>query len=91
MSDVHTGFSRAVKRGRAASRVRTWSCRSWISGFRDFAKFGGVIEDGADGAEADFRVLILRVLILGEVAEVNDSLKGEALEAAFGDLGGLAL
>ena len=35
--------------------------------------------------------MILRVLILGEVAEVNDSLKGEALEAAFGELGGLAL
>ncbi len=34
-------------------------------------------------------------MILGEVAEVevagvNDSLKGEALEAAFGELGGLA-
>ena len=37
------------------------------------------------------RVLILRVLILGEVAEVKDSLKGEALEAAFGEFGGLAL
>ena len=61
-----------------------------ISGFRDFAKFGGVIEYGADGAGADFRVLILRVLILGEVAEVKDSLKGEALEAAFGEFGGLA-
>ena len=35
--------------------------------------------------------MILRVLILGEVAEVNDSLKGEALEAAFGEVGGLAL
>ena len=35
--------------------------------------------------------MILRVLILGEVAEVKDSLKGEALEAAFGELGGLAL
>ena len=34
--------------------------------------------------------MILRVLILGEVAEVEDSLKGEALEAAFGELGGLA-
>ena len=34
-------------------------------GISDFAKFGGVIEDGADGPEADFRVLILRVLILG--------------------------
>ena len=40
---------------------------------------------------SDFRVLILRVLILGEVAEVKDSLKGEALEAAFGEFGGLAL
>ena len=54
--------------------------------FLDFAKFGGVIEDGADGAEAD-----LRVLILEKVAEVKDSFKGEALEAAFGELGGLAL
>ncbi len=35
--------------------------------------------------------MILRVLILGEVAEVKDSLKGEALEAAFGKLGRLAL
>ena len=60
-------------------------------GFRDFAEFGGVIEDGADGAEADFRVLILRVLILWEVAGVKDSLKGEASEAAFGEVGGLAL
>ena len=34
--------------------------------------------------------MILRVLILGEVAEVEDSLKGEALEAALGELGGLA-
>ncbi len=57
-----------------------------VLGFWDFAKFGGVIEDGADGAEAD-----LRVLILEKVAEVKDSLKGEALEAAFGELGGLAL
>ena len=36
------------------------------------------------------RVLIRRVLILGEVAEAEDSLKGEALEAAFGELVGLA-
>ena len=35
--------------------------------------------------------MIRRVLILGEVAEVKDSLKGEALEAAFGEFGGLAL
>ncbi len=35
--------------------------------------------------------MILRVLILGEVAEVKDSLKGEALEAAFGKFGRLAL
>ncbi len=34
--------------------------------------------------------MILRVLILWEVAGVKDSLKGEALEAAFGELGGLA-
>ena len=57
-----------------------------VLGFWDFAKFGRVIEDGADGAEAD-----LRVLILEKVAEVKDSFKGEALEAAFGELGGLAL
>ena len=34
---------------------------------------------------------IFRVWILEEVAEVKDGLKGEALEAAFGELGGLAL
>ena len=54
--------------------------------FLDFVKFGGVIEDGADGTEADFRVWTLE-----EVAEMEDGLKGEALEAAFGELGGLAL
>ena len=52
----------------------------------DFAKLGGVTEDGADGAEADFRVWTLQ-----EVAEANDGLEGEALEAAFGESGGLAL
>ena len=52
----------------------------------DFVKFDGVIEDGADDAEADFRVWVL-----DEVAEVDDGLKGEALEAAFGEFGGLAL
>ena len=34
---------------------------------------------------------IFRVWILEEVAEVKDGLKGEALEAAFGEFGGLAL
>ncbi len=54
--------------------------------FLDFVKFSGVIEDGADGAEADFRVWILE-----EVAEVKDGLKGETLEASFGEFGGLTL
>ena len=54
--------------------------------FLYFVKFGGVIEGGADGAEADFRVRVLE-----EVAEVDDGLKGEALEAAFGEFSGLAL
>ena len=52
----------------------------------DFVRFDGVIEDGTNGAQADFRVWILE-----EVAEVKDGLKGETLEAAFGELGGLAL
>ena len=52
----------------------------------DIVEFDGVIEDGTDGAEAEIRVRVFE-----EAAQVKDGLKGEALELAFGELGGLAL
>ena len=52
----------------------------------DFVELGGVAEDSTDGAQPDVGVGVFQ-----KVAQVEDGLKGEALELAFGELGGLAL